>query len=436
MSHAAPSPGITQERPLLPLSHLLKLSIYWLGINTIWGGLNSIILPSRIDAIDHQNAGFLLAVINGVAVLMAIVVQPTVGMISDYTVTRWGKRKPYIVIGATLDVVFLFGIAASQTYLTILAFLVLLQFSSNFAQGPFQGYVPDLVPAQQVGTASGLMGVMLVMGQIAGVGVATLGTPGNLFLATIGLGLIELGTAIVLVTSVREGSAAPPRPGSWLKIAASAWGTDILRESNVLWLLLVRLFFLGAISATSLGLFYFMRTHGLIEEKAAELIFVATLLVGTATAAAALPGGRLSDRFGRRPMIWVACAISAGAMLLVSVAPTPWLAIAAFVPFGVGVGIFLSVDWALMTDVIPKETTGRYMGILNAGTAAAGPVFLLVGGLVMDRVGALDAAAGPRAAMAVAALFLVGAGIVLLRVDPTRREAVAPFAEPGPIAAA
>jgi len=351
------------------------------------------------------------------------VVQPTVGMISDYTVTRWGKRKPYIVIGATLDVVFLFGIAASQTYLAILAFLVLLQFSSNFAQGPFQGYVPDLVPAQQVGTASGLMGVMLVMGQIAGVGVATIGTPGNLFLATIGLGLIEFGTAIVLVASVREGSGAPRRPGSWLKIATSAWGTDILKESNVLWLLLVRLLFLGAISATNLGLFYFMRTHGLIEDDAANLIFVATLLVGTATAAAALPGGRLSDRFGRRPMIWVACAISAAAMLLVAIAPTEWLAIAAFVPFGIGVGIFLSVDWALMTDVIPKETTGRYMGILNAGTAAAGPVFLFVGGLVMDRVGVLDEAAGPRAAMAVAALFLVGAAIVLIRVDPTRREA-------------
>ena len=134
-------------------------------------------------------------------------------------------------------------------------------------------------------------------------------------------------------------------------------------------------------------------------------------------------------------MIWAACAIGATGMLLVALAPSPWLAIAAFVPFGVGVGIFLSVDWALMTDVIPKETTGRYMGILNAGTAAAGPVFLVVAGTVLDRVGALNVANGPRAAMAVAALFLVGSGIALMRVDPTRREAVTIFAEPEPIAA-
>jgi len=436
MSHAAPSPGLISDRPLLPFSHLLKLSIYWFGILTIWGGLNNIILPSRVEDIDKANAGFLLAVINGVAVLMAIIVQPKIGMISDYTVTRWGRRKPYIVIGASLDVVFLIGLALSQTYLMILVFLVLLQFSSNFAQGPFQGYVPDLVPAKQVATASGLMGVMIVMGQIAGVGVATLGLGGSLVLATIGLGLIELATAIVLVTSVREGSGAPPRPGSWLKVASSAWGTDILKESNVLWLLLVRLLFLGAVNATTLALYYFQRTHGLSESEAGSLVFLGTLVVGITTAAAAFPGARLSDRFGRRPMIWAACAIGATGMLLVALSPSPWLAIAAFVPFGIGVGIFLSVDWALMTDVIPKETTGRYMGILNAGTAAAGPVFLVVAGTVLDRVGKLNFANGPRAAMVVAALFLVGSGIALLRVDPTRREAVTSFGEPEPIAAA
>lgn len=438
MSHAAPAPAASaqSEGPALPFSHLLKLSIYWFGILTIWGGLNNIILPHRIELIDKANKGFLLAVINGVAVLMAIVVQPTVGMISDYTVTRWGRRKPYIVIGASLDVVFLIGLALSQTYVMILVFLVLLQFSSNFAQGPFQGYVPDLVPGKQVATASGLMGVMIVMGQIAGVGVATLGLGGSLVLATVGLGLIELATAVVLVTSVREGSAARPRPGSWLKVARSAWGTDILRESNVLWLLLVRLLFLGAVNATTLGLYYFQSSHGMSEEAAGGTLFIGTLVVGVATAAAAFPGARLSDRFGRRPMIWAACAIAALGMLAVALAPTAWLAVAAFLPFGLGVGIFLSVDWALMTDVIPKDTTGRYMGILNAGTAAAGPVFLFIAGQVLDRVGAVDEAAGPRAAMGVAALFLVGAGIVLTRVDPTRREAIVTIPEPVPLHAA
>ena len=50
------------------------------------------------------------------------------------------------------------------TFEAIVAFVLLLQFSSNFAQGPFQGYVPDLVPAKQVGLASALMGVMVILG--------------------------------------------------------------------------------------------------------------------------------------------------------------------------------------------------------------------------------------------------------------------------------
>ena len=71
--------------------------------------------------------------------IIAIIVQPTIGSISDYTISRWGRRKPYIFIGSVLDVVFLIGIASSNTLLAIAAFIALLQFSSNFAQGPFQG---------------------------------------------------------------------------------------------------------------------------------------------------------------------------------------------------------------------------------------------------------------------------------------------------------
>src|SRR5205814_6318467 len=129
------------------------------------------------------------------------------------TVTRWGRRKPYILIGALLDIIFLFGIASSSEFVALLSFLLLLQVSSNFAQGPFQGYVPDLVPAKQVGTASGLMGLMIILGQIVGVGIATIGvaqlgdiralygTPQGaelarqaFFLPTIGLALIEVLT--------------------------------------------------------------------------------------------------------------------------------------------------------------------------------------------------------------------------------------------------
>lgn len=421
-----PDHGAAPTRDL-PLLHLIQLSVYWFGISIIWGGLDGAIIPFRLEQAYPDDFGLRFAIISGAAVIMAILVQPTVGIISDYTITRWGRRKPFIVIGALLDVVFLIGIAASQDFLVLLVFMVLLQFSSNFAQGPFQGYVPDLVPAKQVGLASGLMGLMLVLGRIAGVGIGTLGiVTDSLWVATVALGVVEVATMIVLVRSVHEGTAAPPRPGTWWQIARSAWGADILRERNVLWLLLVRLLFLGAIASTSLGIAYFGRTHGLDRDAAAGTLLIGTIIVGVTTAAAAIPGGRLSDRYGRKPMIYLACVVAAIGMAGVALAPSPALAIAAFVPFGLGAGIFLSVDWALMTDVIPKETTGRYMGILNAGTAAAGPVYLVVAGLTLDAFSRVELGLGPRAAMMVAAGFLLLAAVALTRVDPRRRELETP----------
>ena len=87
------------------------------------------------------------------------------------------------------------------------------------------------------------------------------------------------------------------------------------------------------------------------------------------------------------------------------------------------IGAFLSVDWALMTDVIPKHTSARYMGILNVGTALATPVFLVVGGLTMDAVGnAVGEAAGPLAAIVVAIGFVGLSALALTQVNAQRRE--------------
>ncbi|MFN2417885.1 MAG: MFS transporter [Candidatus Limnocylindria bacterium] len=420
MTEATPD----RSRISLPLSQLVTLSIYWFGIQTIWGGLNITIIPGRLDDLSRDTQGTLLAVIMLAGAIAPIIIQPTVGVISDYTATRWGRRKPYIVIGSLLDVVFLAGIAYNNDFLAMVAFYFLLQVSSNFAQGPFQGYVPDLVPAKQVGTASGLMGLMLTLGTIAGVGIATVGgIIDNVALATLALGVVEVVTMVVLIATVDEGRSAPKRTRPWRQIALSAWGRDILQQRDVLWLLLVRLLFLGAYNATLIAIGYFRRSHGLSDDDADATVFLATAIVGVSTAIAAIPGGRLSDRFGRRPVIWAAAVIAGIGLLGVALAPSPELAIASWVPFGIGMGIFLSADWALMADVIPKATAGRYMGILNAGTAMAGPVFIIVAGPVQDMVAAgFGDAAGPRVAMGVAAGFIALSALALTRVDPRRRE--------------
>ncbi|MEK6191045.1 MAG: MFS transporter [Chloroflexota bacterium] len=421
---------MSSERPALPMRLLVTLSVYWLGILTIQYGLGTVVVPSMVeDELGPGNAGTGLAVINAVAVIASIFVQPTVGVVSDYTITRWGRRKPYIFIGGLLDMVFLYGIATSNTFVALVAFYFLIQVSSNFAQGPFQGYVPDLVPARQVGTASGLMGLMIVLGAIVGSGIAMTGLQegGSLLVATLALGAVEIVAMLIVVTQVHEGTTGPKRTMSWPRVAMSAWGADILREKSVLWLLLVRLLFLGAAAAaTSLGLYYFQRTHGLSQAEASQFVFWTTVIVAGMSGLASLPGARLSDRYGRKPVIYGGMVLTAIGLLGLALASTPYLAVALFVPAGIGIGAFLSVDWALMTDVIPKHTSARYMGILNAGTAMATPVFLIVGGLTMDAIGRAtndpSAPGGPVAAMYVAIGFLVLAALALRQVDARRRE--------------
>ncbi len=247
---------------LLPLRQLFQISIYWFGINAIWGALDGVVLQERVpDLVDPGTGGTALAAIKVVAVLMAIVVQPTVGTISDYTMSRWGRRKPYIAIGASLDVVFLLGIALSQTFLAVMAFVVLLQFSSNFAQGPFQGYIPDLVGAKQVAMASALVGIMSILGNVGGQVIATLGyasTPANFTIPLLIVGGVEFLTMLGTVVWVREGRKARDRAGrSWGSVAAEAWGTDILQERSYVWLVASRLFFLTAVSMiTALSVLY------------------------------------------------------------------------------------------------------------------------------------------------------------------------------------
>ncbi|HEV2005218.1 MAG TPA: MFS transporter, partial [Candidatus Limnocylindrales bacterium] len=179
----------------LPLRELFQISVYWLGINAIMGGVGIAIQERVPGMVPAGEKGTFLA-LQGFAILAVnILVQPTIGMISDYTQSRWGRRKPYIAIGATLDVVFIIGLATANSYFVLVAFLMLLQFSSNFAQGPFQGYVPDLVPEKQVGLASAMVGAMQTVGYIAGGIIVSLAyilsDPPDYRIPTIALGIIE-----------------------------------------------------------------------------------------------------------------------------------------------------------------------------------------------------------------------------------------------------
>jgi MFS family permease len=411
----------------LPLRQLIQIALYWFGINTIWGGMG-IVVQERVPAlVPAGQGGTFIAIQSWVTLSIAILIQPTIGMISDYTISRWGRRKPYIAIGATLDVLFIIGVATSQTYVALVAFLFLLQFSSNFAQGPFQGYVPDLVPANQVGLASALVGSMQTLGFIAGGIIISLGYVLDDFtVPTIALGLVEFATAAGTLLWVREGRVARDRKGrSWLSIGRSAWGTDILREKSFVNLVISRLMFLAGVNAL-IGFFaiFLTRTFGMSNDDKAVWVPVTQVIVAVVTVIATIPSARISDRVGRKPVIYVACAFGALGMVAAGLAPGLPVFILAAVLIGAASGTFLAVDWALMTDIIPKAASGRYMGISNIAVASAGAVAGAILGPIIDVVGggAAETGDGPRAAFVAAFAFFALSAFYLRRVDPRPRD--------------
>ena len=427
---------VTAGRPTLrlPMRQLYQLSIYWFGINAIWGGIN-IVLQERVpDLVGRGEAGRALAILDGFAVLIAIIVQPTVGSISDYTISRWGRRKPYIAIGSVLDLVFLIGIATSQTYLSILAFLILLQFSSNFAQGPFQGYIPDLVPSSQVASASALVGVMSILGVVGGTLIVSLGYRWDDFtIPTILLGVVELATAIGTLLWVDEGRKPRDRHGrSWYAIARETWGLDVFAHRGFVAMVLSRLFVLAGVSVlTKLAVLYLERSMFMGPDERAFWVPATNALVAVVILLSTWPAARLSDHVGRKPVIYAACALGATGSMLIALAPGVFLAEVGVVLIAAGAGAFLAVDWALMTEIIPHESAGRFMGMSNVATASAGPVALVVGGTLMDLVGGVEeGSAGPRAAFVAAVLFYA-LGAVFLRPVPEPTPSRPIGAEPG-----
>ena len=412
----------------LPIGHLARISLYWLGLTAIDGAVG-VFIQNRLNydgfapELEIGRTLFLLSI--PVAVL-SILIQPTVGAISDYTTSRWGRRKPYIVFGSLLDLAFLAGIATANNVLMLGAFAALLAVSTNIARGPFQGYVPDLIAERQVGMASALVGLMQILGNVVGFLLVTVAVSlDRMELAILAVAIVELATMVAVVVRVSPGPPPLDRAGrSWPAIARTAWATDVLRERSYVWLVISRLFFLmGGAMLVNLVITYLNQTHGLAQDAANGTNTLLLVVVVVANLIAIVPSARMSDRIGRKPVIYASCVVGAIGLLIAAGAPSvPFLFVGAFL-FGASAGTFLAVDWALITDIIPRASSGRYMGLSNVATGSSTVLAVMTGGLILDLFNqTFGVGAGPRAAYLLGALYYVVAMICLRPVvEPDRR---------------
>jgi MFS family permease len=386
----------------------IVLSLYWVAIGYLWNSLTALILPDLIlQLVGRAHEGIASSALKSIGTAMAIVWQPIVGGISDRAVTPWGRRHPFIVTGTAGDVLFLVGIALAGSYWWLVVCYFFLQLASNTAQAPYQGLLPDVVPEDQRGDASGYYGVANLVGIASG----TIGA--GLLLAQFGRGaaiasIIVVLVATMLLTVLLVPDRAAPVDHQFRDVPEAlrkTFGVPF-RNRDFMWLMVSRLLiFMGFGGLQNFAFFYFDNVFFQHDRKATAI--AASTLLGIAIAVAALvtwPASRFSDRTGRRPLIFVAGLLGAVGSLVLVFSHFQWVPSALLTPLagflrvpelaaqatlvglvmGVGLGTFFSVDWAFIQDIIPGHQGGLYMGFSNIATAGAGIIAVFAGGLLLD----------------------------------------------------
>jgi MFS family permease len=184
----------------------LSINLFWLGLNIRNTAVGSFFMPYLVDVYapaDWKNTA--LSLMRTAGLIIAMLIQPAAGLISDHSTSRFGRRRPFILIGALLDLVFLAAIGLSWNYWSLLVAVLLIQFSSNISHGPLQGLIPDVVPEDQRGRASAVKVIFELLPLVlVGFSIAPMVGSGHLGWAIIATGAGLLITALVTILWVKE----------------------------------------------------------------------------------------------------------------------------------------------------------------------------------------------------------------------------------------
>jgi MFS family permease len=412
-SSAIPSSAIPVPARRLSLGEQFVLSLHWFGLNFHWGALLAVVIPAAVlRFVPEEFKGRALALVFAGGALVAMIVMPLAGALSDRSAARLGRRRPFIIVGALLNALALLTLAAAPSLLLFVAAYWFVQFANNLGGSAYSGLIPDFVPEEQRGSAAGFMGVMIMLGTVGGsvaAGELMRRRPLLVYLLIITVLLLTMLITAVRVREVPLGERAPFRWGEFLR----GFWISPRRYPNFAWLFASRfLALLGFYSILSF-LLYFLRDYMHIAdfERATGRLSAAVIL-GALTSAYAT--GRLSDRVGRRPLVSLATVVMAGTILIFLIAPSFAAMLALGFLFGIGYGAFVSVEWALAIDVLPSPAeAAKYLGVWGISATLPQVVAPLIGGPVLDFGNLLRPSLGFVVLLAAASAYLlVSAGLI------------------------
>ena len=331
-----------------------------------------------------------LSLVAGVGSVVALVGNPLLGRLSDRTVSPLGMRRPWMVIGLVGGTFGIVVVATAPNVLVVLVGWCIAQLFFNALLAALAAVLPDQVPTDQRGTVAGFLGICVPVASVAGTYLVKLFTGHQLamFLAPCVVGGI-LVLAFAATLDDRRLAAADRPPWS-LRALAGTYYVSPRRHPDFAWVFASRFLLVLAFAFLATYQAYYLIDHlGSDEDDVPRQIFLGTLVQSAAVVAASLVGGRLSDRTGRRKAFVAAASVVYGlALFVIAVASGFDGFLVGMAISGLGFGMYMAVDLALVADVLPDEATAaKDLGVLNMAGAlpfsvapAMAPVVLAVGG--------------------------------------------------------
>jgi MFS family permease len=154
--------------------------------------------------------------------------------------------------------------------------------------------------------------------------------------------------------------------------------------SFVWWVISRLAFMVGATNLASFTVYFLQGRLGYAQEEAAGPASTLTMFVGIFILLLAMPSGWLADRFGKKKLLVAAALLAALGVIVALSAPNLTLIYIGGSLIGAGCGLFYSANWALGTEIVPREKAGSYLGISNLAGAGAGAVGAYIGGPIAD----------------------------------------------------
>ena len=390
-----------------PALNVARLCAYNAGIQLVWGAILGVALQARAIALSAPGeAVWHYSILAAGGALVATVVQPIVGRMSDRARARGDDRRRFYAVGTLLSVPAIVAFFLAPTFATLVATFLVLQATMNVSIGPYQAIIPDFVPSSRRGVASAWMSAFQSIGNASGLIIA--GLIGD---ERIVAGALALPFVASYAISARHAGRLPAIDAPRVPAGATQSGGVLAA------LMLSR----GAINVgffTLLDyLLFFVRDSlrvaaGEVRTDAAAVFLAFTVCATLGAVAAAGP----ADRRDKRLVVSVAVGMVVVALGGLALATSLVSAIAYAAVAGAAWGAFVTADWALATAVLPGRSMASAMGVWNVATTLPQVVAPLVAGPIVVAANAARHGDGPRAAIAFAIVAFSLGGVAIWRL--------------------